>query len=30
MITKIKNLINSILFKLGYRISKKNNYNKML
>ena len=30
MITKIKNLINSILFKLGYRISKTNNSNELV
>ena len=30
MITKIKNLINNILFKLGYRISKTNNSNELV
>ena len=30
MITKIKNLINSILFKVGYRISKTNNSNELV
>ena len=30
MITKIKNLINNVLFKLGYRISKTNNTNELV
>lgn len=30
MITQLKNLINKILFKLGYRISKTNNTNELV